>query len=146
LTIASYLTEPICKVREYFYTLPILNETCRTTAQKVARAASLVLGIVFFSLLTPVTAPIGILLRGMVAKLESKPYIYLERPGGGKQLPENRQITLVSHNVCYMPAGYCITDGGVTPASDRERVHANLQKIKELDPDIVCLYEVPDIC
>src|SRR3989344_6617069 len=146
LKIASYLTEPICKVREYLCTFYILNETCKTTAQKVTKSVFLTLGIFSFSLLTPLTAPIGVLVRGIVTTLESKPYIYLERTGKGKTLPEDKKITLVSHNQCYMPAGYCITDGQVTPASDKERMNANLQKIKALNPDIVCLYEVPDIC
>jgi hypothetical protein len=146
LKIASYLTEPICKVREYFYTFYILNETCKNTAQKVVKSVFLTLGIFSFSLLTPLTAPIGALARGIVTTLESKPYIYLERSEESKALPEDKKITLVSHNQCYMPAGYCITDGQVAPSSDKERMNANLQKIKALNPDIVCLYEVPDIC
>jgi hypothetical protein len=146
LKVASCLTEPICKVREYFYTLHILNKTCKSTIQKVIKVAFLVLGIFVFSLLTPFTAPVGALVRGMVSTFEAKPYIYLEREGKGKVLPEDKKITLISHNQCYMPAGYCITDGQVTPASDKERMNANLQKIKALNPDVVCLYEVPDIC
>lgn len=146
LKIASYLTDPLCKVREYFYTFYILDETCENTTQKVKKIAFLVLGIFVCSLLTPCTAPIGALVRGMVATFGGKPYIYLERAGEKKTLPANRQITVLSHNECYMPAGYCITDGQVTPASDKKRMDANLDKIKALDPDVVCLYEVPDIC
>jgi len=146
LKIASYLTEPICKVREYFYTFYILNETCENTAQKVKKSAFLTLGIFVCGALAPLTAPIGALVRGVVAALEEQPYIYLERSGRGKNLPADKKITLASHNQCYMPAGYCITDGQVTPASDKERMNANLKKIKELNPDIICLYEVPDIC
>src|SRR5581483_3902264 len=110
------------KVREYFYTLYILNETCKNTIQKVIKSALLILGIFVFSILTPFTAPIGALVRGMVSNFEAKPYIYLEREGEGKVLPEDKKITLVSHNQCYMPAGYCITDGQVTPASGKERI------------------------
>lgn len=145
LKIASYLTEPICKVREYFYTLYILDETCKSTAQKAAKTAFLVLGIIAFSLLTPITAPIGALIRKIVATVSTKPYIYLERAAKGKILPENKQISLVSHNECYMPAGYCITDGQVAPSSDRKRIDANIQQIQNLNPDLICLYEVPDI-
>lgn len=146
LTFASYLTEPICKAREYFYTLAILDKTCKTAAEKAKKSALLKLGVVTFALLAPLTAPFGALLRGAVATLESKPYLHLERPGSSKTLPPNKTLTLVSHNQCYMPAGFAITDGGVTPASDKARMHANLQQIRALDPDIVCLYEVPDIC
>jgi hypothetical protein len=83
LKLASYLTEPICKVREYFYTFYILDEMCKTTAQKVMKVTFLVLGIVLFTLLTPFTAPIGAALRGTVAAFESKPYIYVEKDQKG---------------------------------------------------------------
>lgn len=145
LKAASYFTDPVCKVREYYYTLYTLSQTCKTAAEKAMRAAFLVLGILTFTLLTPVTAPIGIALRGIVAHVEAKPYTYLERPQSGKILPKDRKITLVSHNECYMPGGYCITDGQVTPPSDQVRLNANIQKIKKLNPDVICLYEVPDI-
>ncbi len=146
LKVASYLYEPICKVRECFYTFYILDKTCKETSQKVMRAAALVLGIVAYSLLSPLTSPFGAAIRGMVAAFESKPYVYLQRSEKGKSLPDDHKITLVSHNQCYMPGGYSITDGQVTPPSDSERMNSNIQKIKELDPDIVCLYEVPDVC
>jgi hypothetical protein len=145
LTIASYLTDPICKVREYFYTFSILDKICTGTAQKVREAAFLSLGIVAFSLLTPLTAPLGAALRGAVASLESKPYIYLERTQEGRVLPEDREITLFSHNWCDMPAGYSITDGQVLPPSRRERVDANIAMIKESNADVVCLCEIEDI-
>jgi len=146
LKIASYLTEPVCKVREYFYTFYTLKETCKNTAEKVIKVVFLTCGIFVFSVLTPFTAPLGIALRGIVASLQSKPYIYLEREKPGKVLPEDRIITLVSHNECYMPGGYSISDGQVTPPSDKTRMDANIKKIQQLNPDIVCLYEVPDIC
>ena len=38
LMIASHLTEPVCKVREYYYSLYILDETCKTTAEKHIQA------------------------------------------------------------------------------------------------------------
>lgn len=145
LKIASYLTEPICKVREYFYTFYILDKTCQTTAQKVMKKVLLTLGILVCALLTPFTAPAGAAIRGLVAIVESKPFIYLEKARIGKKMPENRQVTLVSHNQCYMPAGFSITDGHVMPPS-KERMDANIKQIKTFDPDILCLYEVPDIC
>lgn len=146
LQVASYLTEPVCKVREYFYTFYLLNETCTATVQKVKKTVFLTAGIAVCMLLTPFTAPVGAALRGIVATFGSKPYIYIERAEQGKILPEDKKITLVSHNQCYMPGGYSITDGQVTPPSDKERMNANIQMIKELNPDVVCLYEVPDIC
>ncbi len=146
LRLASYLTDPLCKVREYFYTFSILDKICDTTLQKIAKIAFLTLGIVVCSFLAPLTAPVGAAIRGIVAAIQSESFVFWKGDGEGKVLPQNREITLVSHNVCYMPGGYSITDGQVTPPSDKERIDANIAKIKELDPDVVCLYEVPDIC
>ncbi len=146
LTLASYLNGPVCKVREYFYTFYILDEICETTAEKVTQVVLLTLGIIVCTLLTPFTAPLGVGLRGLVASLESEPFIYLGDPKAGKVLPQDRKITLASHNVCCMPAGYAITDGQVLPPSYIERIDANIAQIKALNPDLVCLYEVPDIC
>ena len=145
LKVASCFNEPICKVREYYYRFYILNVTYPETIRKVLQIAQLALGIVVCSVLAPFTTPIGVALRGAVSALQSKPYIYNEQGGIGKTLPEDKKITLVSHNQCYALAGYGITDGHVTPASDRVRMDANIRKIKELNPDIVCLYEVSDI-
>lgn len=146
LVAASILTDPLCKVRECFYSFYVLSETCKNTVQKVMRIVLLTLGILFYSLIAPITAPIGVILRGAVALFESKPYIFLQREDIGKQIGKDRKISVVSHNQCYMPAGYSITDGQVTPPSDRSRMDANVAKIKQLNPDIICLYEVPDIC
>ena len=114
--------------------------------KKALKAASLALGIAACAALTPFTAPFGVALRGGVAALESKPFIYLEQAPVGKVLPDDRKITMVSHNGCYMPGGYSITDGHATPPSDKARMDANLGRINSLNPDVVCLYEVADIC
>jgi hypothetical protein len=145
LKAASCFNEPVCKVREYFYQFYILKETYPETVRKIFQIARLTLGIIVCAAVVPFTAPLGAALRGAVAALQSKPYVYYETGRVGKTLPEDRKITLVSHNQCYALAGYGITDGQVTPPSDRVRMDANLWKIKELNPDIVCLYEVSDI-
>ncbi len=146
LVVASILTDPVCKVREYFYSFYILDETCKSTVDKVERVITLILGIAVCSLLTPLTAPLGMLIRAIVVLCESKPFVFLNRGSEGKALPADRTITLVAHNQCYMPAGYSITDGQLTPPSDKKRMKANLQELKAHDPDVICLYEVPDVC
>jgi hypothetical protein len=98
-----------------------------------------------FSLISPITTPIGAALRGMVATFSSKPFIYLENAGKGKELPADQKISLLSYNICCTPGGYSITDGQVTPPSDKERMNANIEKIKEINPDMICLYEMADI-
>lgn len=145
LKTASLFTEPICKVREYAYTFYILDQTCSTLVQKIVKIAALTLGIALFAFAAPWTAPIGIAIRGLVGYFESKPFVYLAKDSPGKTLAQDRQITLVSHNECYTSAGFSITDGHATPPSDRDRINANIRKIKELDPDIICLQEVSDV-
>lgn len=145
LRIASYLTDPVCKVREYVYSFYLLDSLCQTTWQKVKQAAFLTFGILIFALLTPFTAPVGIGIRALVAHRNAKPFLFLKKEGKGKELPENRQISWVSHNICLVPGGYAITDGQVTPSSDAKRLQKNLQAIQALDPDVVCLFEVSDI-
>jgi hypothetical protein len=146
LQVASYLTEPVCKVRECFYRFYTLSETCKTTAQKVAQVAVLTITLLASGLIAPITAPFGMAMRWGVSQCESEPYTFMTHPTPAKVLPADRKITIVSHNECLMPGGYAITDGQVTPPSDRTRLDANLQEIKRLNPDVVCLYEVPDIC
>lgn len=146
LKIASYLTEPICKVREYYYSLNTLSTTCEDGMQKVAYAAYFILGIGVFALLAPITALCGIALRGLVAAFEANPFVYQKGASRGKSLPQDRTITVVSHNSCYTPAGYAMTDGGVTPSSDSVRMNRNTCQAKQLRPDIIALYEVTDVC
>ena len=145
LEAASYLTDPICKVREYFYGLSVLNETCKSSLQKIARVAVLILGMIVCALAAPFTAPFGAALRGIVAVTESKPYIYLKKGHAGKSLVDG-SFTIVSYNACEMPGGYSITDGQVTPASDKKRLDANIEELKKINSDIICLYEIADIC
>ena len=63
----------------------------------------------------------------------------------GKILPANKQISVWTHNGCYMPGGYSITDGQILPPSYTENMDAKIRQIQTFDPDLVCLSEVPDI-
>lgn len=145
LTLASYLTDPVCKVREYFCNFYILDKICHSLSEKVARVAFLVFGMAVCALLTPLTAPAGLAIRGLVASLQTKPFIYWENGRPGKALPITRQLTVFAQNQCEMPAGYSITDGQVTPSSDPERMQANIEKIRQQNCDIANIYEICDI-
>ncbi len=141
LQIASYFNEPACKVREYFYSLYTIGEI---GLKKAMTVAFLTFSILFNAFLTPLTAPVGIAIRATVASVSSQPFIYQKHALDGKILSQNRILTMVSHNECYVTGGYSITDGQVTPPS-RERMDANLRLIQNLNPDLICLYEVSDI-
>lgn len=144
LKTASYLTDPICKVREYFYTFYILDEVCESTAQKAIKVTYLILGISVYTLLAPFTAPVGAIIRGTISTFSSKPYLYLKKGPQGKTLPENRIITIASKNACRIKGGFDISDGQVTP--DQKRLDANIEELKKVDPDVGCLFEISDIC
>lgn len=146
LKVASYLTEPVCRVRENYYSFYVLDKLCYSTQETILKILSLVLGIMVFPFVSLVTVPLGIAIRGLARKLSSKPFVYVERSKEGKTLPEDKKITLLSHNECYMPGGYTITDGQVSPPSDKKRIDENVRQNLQLNPDIITLYEVPDIC
>ena len=153
LKAASLFTDPICKVREYFYELYTLSEVCKTTTEKVARAASLCLGVAFFALLAPFATPIGMALRSIVVATQEKPYIYLKSKNVEVKKFVDKKITEFSQNVCGMEAGYHYTDAGLVPfraqieveGNKKSRCDANLDQIRSFDPDVVCLFEVPNI-
>jgi endonuclease/exonuclease/phosphatase family metal-dependent hydrolase len=65
-----------------------------------------------------------------------------ERVGLGKELPPDRSFTLFSWNICCVPGGYSITDGGVVPW--KERIDAIVDKVLEKDGDVNCFYELFD--
>lgn len=146
LKIASYALDPVCKIREHFYSLYIVSYKAKTTTKKVILVVSIVFWMSANVIIAPLTAPIGLAIKTFVKSTQSYPYLFVKQNGEGKNLPETQKISVLSYNVCFMPGGYSISDGQVMPSSDRIRMEENLKKIEELDPDVVCLYEVPDIC
>ena len=144
LRVASWLHTPVCRIRENMYRFYILDETAQSGLQKISQAAFLILGIVVYSLLAPFTTPVAIFIRAIVASCSTKNYVYRGADAQGKILPQNRQISFVSYNVCFMPAGCSITHGQVTPPTDLTRFNGVIQQLKGLDPDVICLFEVSD--
>ena len=147
LQLASLLTDPVCKVREHVYLMKLVPLS--NASEKIKKVAYFVLGftIAAYAVIAPIAAPIGALLRKIASLFSSTIYTHERGPLAKKVVPE-RSITLVSYNVCYMPGGYAVSDGGVTPPSfnNRKRIIENNELIHDiLRPDIVCLQEVPDI-
>lgn len=141
LNLASYLTDPICKVREYAYrayTERDLNPRDYRVAN-LARGCFYALAAFVFGIIALFTTLPGGLLRGAVTHFQKRPYI--EEKGVGKVMGE-REFTLLSWNLCCVAGGYTITDGGVTPWEDR--IGAIIQRVIEADPDVNCFYEVFD--
>ncbi len=147
LQLASLLTDPICKVREHVYLMKLVPLS--NASEKIKKVAYFVLGLTMaaYAVIAPIAAPIGALLRKIASLFSSTIYTHERGPLAKKVIP-GPSITLVSYNVCYMPGGYAVSDGGVPPPSfnNRKRIMENNELIHDiLKPDIVCLQEVPDI-
>ncbi len=62
--------------------------------------------------------------------------------GAGRESRASSRFTLLSWNICCVPAGYTITDGGVVPWP--ERMAGIIQFITRQNADVVTLFEVFD--
>lgn len=125
---ASWLTEPLCKAREEYW---------------LGRALGNVkyFKIIGYGLVSLIATLPGLVLR-FVGRFFSKRW-YLHARGNYSRPLIGKSLSLLSWNVCFVPAGYSITDGGVFPWQDR--VHKIADRIKQENTDIVCLIEVFDI-
>ncbi len=143
--IASYLTDPLCKAREYSVRIQILEELppspylfscidplCTYLKQmqlcddkwldqeQIARFAEKCLltgGAASFALLSPITTFPAMILRSIASNLESDPFIHYLG-----QLPEQalqkNSFSCLQWNICGIKAGYDIEEGGQIPIRD----------------------------
>lgn len=142
---AAYLTDPICKSHEYFRRFAIEHELRPNSFKKGWIAQQCVLLVHLSERLRSslfLTLP-GVALRSLAVNLDETPFLYFEQPNHlPKQLPSNGRFTLFSWNICFVGAGYSITDGGVLPWGDR--IDRIVEKVIDQDADVVCLYETFD--
>lgn len=141
---ASYLTEPICKCHEWVRRFSLID-VLDPTLSKIESCARKWLGVVIIAswavLATICTFP-GIVLRSVASYYQKNPFLFLKGDGEIKSL-EGNQFSLLSWNVCCVPGGYPISDGGVLPWADR--IGDIAQKIREEKTDVIALYEVFDL-
>lgn len=142
-TAASLLTEPVCKAHEFARRTQIIDIIHPTDAKIInfARKCILALGAVFLAALALFASLPGIAIRAAAAHIEKNPFIY-RRGNGPETSLSNNQFTLHSQNICCVPGGYAITNGGVMPW--RFRINAIVDQIKETNADVVSLYEIFD--
>lgn len=131
---ASLCTDPPCKAREHLWLAKTANSTLSTTWHWGACIA-------YGALAIPL-APLGMLLRYGAQLIESHLYTFYGSPIEEKVLQEPT-ASLFHWNICGVPAGYCISDGGVSPLACR--LHRIIEVILKKDADIVSLNEVFDI-
>lgn len=79
-------------------------------------------------------------LQNTLSTYKSQSFIYAKGHNKEKTLPKNRKITLLSWNVCFLEGGISMLFGGVLPW--QKRMDRIVNKIQELDADILCLQEV----
>jgi len=142
--LASYLTDPICNVREYYWRLAVVD-SLNPTAYKISnyiRKGMLCVGIVGWASLAAVTTLPGAGLRVLGSYLQKQPFIHKQGPAEHKTLPLNRVFSLLSWNICCIGAGYSITAGGVVPRDFR--IDKIVDRILREDADVNCLYEMFD--
>lgn len=140
--IASFFTKPVCNLRETYVKRQYRKELDPTPSKVMGfiKSSGLFSQIAFYAALTPITAPLGILFRQLGILFSSHPYTHLR--GEAPEIELGETCSFFSWNVCLVPAGYCITDGGVVPPE--ERVDQIIEKILEEDADVVSLCEVMD--
>lgn len=127
----SYLMDPMCTTHRLVKETNVKNTDKTTQYFKIAGNGCLAL----------ISTPVGVLYRSLVFPVIDKPFIHLYGTATEKAL--GTPFYIFSWNVCCVPAGYSITDGGVLPWP--ERINGIIDKIRSINADIVCLYEVFDI-
>ncbi|MES2121416.1 MAG: endonuclease/exonuclease/phosphatase family protein [Chlamydiota bacterium] len=140
--VASDMTDPVCKVHEFYRKLHLegtLPEEKSSLANKLVHFVKMT-GYAHKAITTTFPA---IALRSVASSLGSDPYLsHVSEAASSKTLPQSKTFTLLTWNVCFVAAGYPITDGGVLPWS--ERIDRVIDKIVEKDADVNCLYETFD--
>ncbi len=135
---ASYLTDPICKVREYTWQLRITEQMLPADTKvkllfQLGRIGCLLAAI-------PTTFP-GMALRYLIQRFQTVPYLHLKGTYPPKTLV-GKEITVYSANRANVAGGYAITDGGVAPWI--YRIDKQIKEIIDQDADVVCLSELFD--
>ncbi|MBX9923688.1 MAG: endonuclease/exonuclease/phosphatase family protein [Rhabdochlamydiaceae bacterium] len=143
--LASYLTDPLCKAREYSVRAQILHELppspyilnsidplCSYLKQmqlcddkwfdqeRIARFAEryfLIGNAAAFSLLAPASTLTAMILRNIVSNLESDPFIHYLGKLPEQEL-QNNAFSCMQWNICGIKAGYEIEEGAQMPIRD----------------------------
>jgi hypothetical protein len=167
--LASYLTDPVCKAREYAVRSQTLEDLPPSTLVKnyvelissyvkkmqlvderwidvdyvsqFAEKCFLIGGAAVFSTLTPITALPAMALRFVASKLGGESFIHYTGLLQEKELTENN-FTHMQWNICGIKAGYDIEEGAQMPIRD-DLLPFNENRIVRIAKKI--LEENPDV-
>lgn len=143
--VGSFFTDPICLVRENYLELFVADDLYpeQTFLEKICYKAYLAITMAVYAAVALPSALLGMGFRFLATNLQNEPFLYFHNSSAiDKQLNVEGNFSLLSWNVCCVPGGYCISDGGVVPWE--RRVDAILEKINETGADVNCLYETFD--
>jgi len=142
--VASLLNEPLCLARELYYMAEITDARFpeASRVEQVALASITYLGAFFCGTAATFTTLPGISLRYLAVQLQQNPYMYRAGLGEEKEF-QDHSFSLFSWNVCGVPAGFSITDGGVLHW--RYRFEKMIEQIESANADVLCLYEVFEV-
>jgi len=148
LRMASYMTDPVCKIREYWMKSFVVNDLHPDAyrATNFCRRALLLskAAICAFGAPLPVFG-LSLLAMGVryaVSRFQKVPYVYRKGEAGEKTIQDGK-FTLLSMNVCQVQAGYETSDGGVI--SSPKRIQKIIDTILGSKAEVICLYEVFDV-
>lgn len=144
--IASYLTDPLCKAREYMIRAQILDALPASSSiknsieplcsfvkkmqlideswldtdfvAKFTEKCLLLSGSALLSIAAPFTAAPAAMLRFVTANLETDRFIHYKGFFSEKELGPERCFNHMLWNVCGIKAGYDIEEGGQMPIQD----------------------------
>lgn len=142
---ASYASDPIDNAHRSFREICVVDTLNPTSCILVnlAKKTALCIGIVGWISLAVFTSLPGVALRFLGRQLQTVPYFFEQGSSVGRVLPSDRSFSLLSWNICAIPGGLSISDGGVLHW--RHRIDAVIAKIVEKNADVNCLYEVFDV-
>ncbi|MCI0382366.1 MAG: hypothetical protein L0207_04880 [Chlamydiae bacterium] len=142
-SLASHLTSPICLTREYLvdcYVADILYPDKNRVVLFAIRFFYFAGALYCFTASLFTTLP-GVALRYFAILIRQNNFLYAK--GEAKEINMlDETFTLLSWNIAGVPAGYSLSDGGVSHW--RERIDRIIETILKKDPKVICLYEVFD--
>ncbi|MES2123008.1 MAG: endonuclease/exonuclease/phosphatase family protein [Chlamydiota bacterium] len=143
--LASLLTDPVCKVHELFRRYCLVDRVTpqASLVERVCNKVAICAAATAYAFIAAFTTIPAVAIRAIASRLQKDPYIYLGDQSVAKNLPLDRQFTMLSWNVCLVKGGYTISDGGVSPA--HTRIAAIAKKIIDTNADVTCLYEAYDV-
>jgi endonuclease/exonuclease/phosphatase family metal-dependent hydrolase len=143
LTIASYCTDPLCSAHRMVRCMDLVDVLDPTLKFPgiVLKKGALLWGACLNGFASLLTTQTGVFLRYATNFLMENPFIYMKGKGLEKQL--EHEMTILTWNLCCVPGGYSITDGGVLPW--HLRIESIAKALKNKDADILCLSEIFDI-